>query len=408
MNIIDIINKKRLGNTLTYDELDYAFTGYLNKKHEDYQISSLLMAIVINGMTLEETIDLTDIFIKSGNILDLKNISDVILDKHSTGGVGDTTTLVVGPIIAAAGLYMAKVSGKGLGITGGTIDKLKSIPNLKTNLSKKDFKFVLKNVGFVDSEQTKDLVPLDKLVYNLRNNSGTTESMPLIAASIMSKKIASGSDIILIDIKVGKGALIKNKKDANLLSSWMKKIGKKYNKKVITIITDMNVPLSTSIGNALEVIEAINVLKGEKSRLYTVSKEIASILISEAKKIDLALAEKEVDYLISSGLALKKFKLFTLYQGGNIEKIKIKAKRKYIKSEKNGVLKNIDAEKIGHLSLILGAGKINDKEKIDYSAGIRLKKNIGDKVNKDDILAILYTNKNIKLSKDDINCFEIE
>lgn len=408
MTIIDIINKKKLGKALTYEELDYAFTGYLNNKHEDYQMSSLLMAIVINGMTLEETIDLTDIFIKSGEIYDLSSLNETIVDKHSTGGIGDSTTLVVGPIVASCGIKMAKISGKGLGITGGTIDKLESIPKFNVNLSEKEFIKAVKKVGFVDCSQTKKLVPLDKKIYNLRNNSGTTESLPLIVSSIMSKKIASGANIILIDIKVGRGALIKTKKDANLMSSWMKEIGKRYNKKVVTIITDMNVPLSNSIGNALEVEEAMKVLYGEKTRLYKTSKEIASILISLAKKITINEAEEMVDLSLSSGGAYKKFLEFVTNQGGDINNLKINAKIKVIKSEKNGILKDINALKVGELALKLGAGKINDREPIDYSAGVKLYKEIGEKVKKGDILAAIYTNKNIKLSNDDINCFEVE
>lgn len=408
MNIIDIINKKRLGKELDYKELDYAFNGYLNKYIEDYQMSSLLMAIVINGMTLNETIHLTDIFIKSGEIYDLSSVNDVIIDKHSTGGVGDSTTLVVGPIVAACGCHMAKISGKGLGITGGTIDKLESIPGFKTNLNKKEFINNLKKVGFVDSSQTKKLVPLDKVIYNLRNNSGTTESLPLIASSIMSKKIASGADIILIDIKVGKGALIKTKKDAKILSSWMKEIGKIYNKKVVTLITDMNIPLSNSIGNKLEVEEAMNVLKGKKCRLYDVSKEIASILISLAKNITIQEAQYLVDEVINNKKAYNKFIEFCEAQGGNIKKLKINANVKVIKSQKNGILKSINALKIGELSVKLGAGKINDKENIDYDAGIKLFKDIGDTIKKGDILATLYTNKNIRINKEDINCFEIQ
>ena len=408
MNIIDIINKKRLGKELDYKELDYAFNGYLNKYIEDYQMSSLLMAIVINGMTLDETIHLTDIFIKSGEIYDLSSVNDVIIDKHSTGGVGDSTTLVVGPIVAACGCHMAKISGKGLGITGGTIDKLESIPGFKTNLNKKEFINNLKKVGFVDSSQTKKLVPLDKIIYNLRNNSGTTESLPLIASSIMSKKIASGADIILIDIKVGKGALIKTKTDAKILSSWMKEIGKIYNKKVVTLITDMNMPLSNSIGNKLEVEEAMNVLKGEKCRLYDVSKEIASILISLAKNITIQEAQYLVDEVINNKKAYNKFIEFCEAQGGNVKKLKINANVKVIKSQKNGILKSINALKIGELSVKLGAGKINDKENIDYDAGIKLFKDIGDTIKKGDILATLYTNKNIKINKEDINCFEIQ
>ena len=408
MNIIDIINKKRLGKSLTYEEIRYAFNGYLNKEIEDYQMSSLLMAIVIKGMDLKETINLTDIFIKSGDILDLHSINNVVLDKHSTGGVGDPTTLVVGPIVAACGCYMAKISGRGLGITGGTIDKLESIPGFKVNLTKKEFMNSLKKVGFVDSSQTSNLVPLDKIIYNLRNNSGTTESLPLIASSIMSKKIASGADIILIDIKIGSGALIKTKKDAQKLSKWMKDIGKNYNKKVVTIISDMNVPLSNSIGNRLEVEEAIKVLKGEKSRLYETSKEIASLLISLAKKITINEANLMVEEVIKNKKAYNKFIEFVSVQGGNIKQLKINAKQKIIRSEKSGILKNIDAFKIGKLSVKLGAGKINDKEKIDYSAGIKLYKEVGDKIKKGDILATLYTNKNIKLSNEDIDCFIIE
>lgn len=407
MNIIDVINKKRKGKELSYEELDYAFNGYLNKRVEDYQMSALLMAIVINGMNLEETIDLTDIFIKSGSVCDLSDVG-LCVDKHSTGGIGDTTTLVVGPIVAACGVKMAKISGRGLGITGGTIDKLESIPKFNVNLTEKQFKEGLKTIGFVNSSQTSNLVPLDKIVYNLRNNSGTTESIPLIVSSIMSKKIASGADIILIDIKVGKGALIKTKKDAELMSKWMKEIGKRYNKKVVTLITDMNIPLSNCIGNALEVEEAIHTLKGDKNRLYEVSKEIATILISLAKKVTMSEADEMVDEVIRNKKAYNKFLEFVRFQGGDIKKLKIDAKVKVVKAEKAGILKTINAEKIGMLSLKLGAGKINDKERVDYSAGVKLYKNVGDKVKVGDILATLYTNKNIMLLDEDINCFVIE
>ena len=328
MNIIDIINKKRLGKELNYKELDYAFTGYLNNYHEEYQMSSLLMAIVINGMTLEETINLTDIFIKSGEIYDLSEVGDVIVDKHSTGGIGDSTTLVVGPIVAACGVKMAKISGRGLGITGGTIDKLESIPKFNVNLTKKQFIDGLKTVGFIDCSQTKKLVPLDKKVYNLRNNSGTTESLPLITSSIMSKKIASGADIILIDIKVGSGALVKTKKDANLMSSWMKEIGKRYNKKVVTIISDMNTPLSNSIGNALEVEEAMRVLKGAECKLAETSKEIATILIALAKKISTTEALEMVEEVLNNKKAYKKFKEFVKYQNGDLSKFTLMIKEK--------------------------------------------------------------------------------
>ncbi len=408
MDILNIIEKKRLNKELSYEELDYAFMGFYKNSIKDYQMSSLLMAITINGMSFDETKNLTDIFIKSGKIFDLSSIEGPIVDKHSTGGIGDTTTLIVGPIVASCEVKMAKVSGRGLGITGGTIDKLESIPNFKVNLSKKQFITNLKKVGFVLSSQTEDLVPLDKKVYSLRSITGTTKSLPLITASIMSKKIACGADIILIDIKVGNGALIKTKKEAKKISTWMKAIGKEYNKKVVTIISDMNVPLANSIGNALEVEEAIKVLKGEKNKLYETSKEIASILISLAKNITKKEAEEEVIKVLKSGKAYRKFLEFVKTQKGDLKKLKINANIKIIRSEKGGILTDINASKIGNLSIKLGVGRINKTSSVDYSAGIKLFKNIGDKVNKNDILATLYTNKNIELSNDDINCFEIE
>lgn len=408
MNIIDIINKKRLGNPLNYDELFFAFNGYLKDNIKDYQMSALLMAININGMSLNETLDLTDIFINSGEIYDLSNIKGVVVDKHSTGGIGDSTSLVVGPIVAACGVKMGKMSGRGLGITGGTIDKLESIPNFNVNLSKKQFIKNLETVGYVNCSQTRSLVPLDKKIYALRSVTGTAESIPLIVSSIMSKKIACGAKIILIDIKVGKGALIKTKKDAKQLSEWMKIIGKKYNRKVVTLINDMNTPLSNAIGNALEIEEVMDVLKGEPCRLLDTSKEIASILISLAKNITQEEALEEIDKVILNKKAYNKFMEFVKAQGGNLKKFKIEADNiKVIKSDKKGVLTKIDAQKIGELSVKLGAGKIKKEQKIDYNAGIKLFKSIGDKVKKDDILATLYTNKNVKLSNEDINCFEI-
>ena len=405
--IVEIIEKVRRKEKLTPIEIHTILNGYLEGEVKDYQMSAFLMAICCNGLSKDEIYSFVDCYIKSGKQLKFP-YEKLLVDKHSTGGIGDSTTLVVGPIVASCGVKMAKISGKGLGITGGTIDKLQSIPNFNVCLTKKQFIENLKKVGFVDSSQTDDLVPMDKKVYNLRNNSGTTKSIPLIVSSIMSKKIASGADIILIDIKVGKGALIKTKTDAKLMSDWMKKIGTSYNKKVVTIISDMNKPLSNSIGNLLEVEEAMNVLKGKDCGLLETSREIASILISLAKKITKDEALEEVDYAIKSKKAYKKFLEFVSSQGGDISKIKIDANIKVVRSKETGLLKEIDAEKIGELALKLGAGKINDKEKIDYSAGVKLFKNIGDRVEKNDVLATLYTNKHIILSNDDVNCFIIE
>ena len=248
MNILDIITKKKNKEELTYDELSYAFLGYLNKEIPDYQMSSLLMAITINGMTLKETINLTDIFIKSG---DTYKFNKPVCDKHSTGGIGDTVTFVIAPILGALNIPICKMSGRGLGITGGTIDKLESIPGYNINLTKEEYYQSIDSCHIAVGAQTANLVPLDKVIYALRDVTGTTESIPLIVSSIMSKKIACGAKYIVIDIKCGEGALIKTKKDAEILSKWLIDIGTHFNRKIKTIITDMDEPLSTCIGNAL-------------------------------------------------------------------------------------------------------------------------------------------------------------
>ncbi len=265
MTILDIINKKRLGNSLSYQELEYAFMEYYNGNIPDYQMSSLLMAICLKGMTDDEIFDLTDIFIKSGDILDLSGINGITVDKHSTGGVGDKTTLIIASLAASLGVKVPKMSGRGLGHTGGTIDKLESIPGFRVNLSEEEFINNLNKVGACVISQTANLAPLDKKIYALRDVTGTVESIPLIAVSIMSKKIASGADKIVIDIKVGNGALLKNEDDAKEISRIMKLIGKRYNREVVTLLTPMGVPLGNSIGNALEILEVERILKNEES-----------------------------------------------------------------------------------------------------------------------------------------------
>ena len=277
VNILNIITKKKNKEELSYEELDYAFNGYLNKDIPDYQMTALLMAIVINGMTFEETFNLTKIFINSGDVF---TFDKEVCDKHSTGGIGDTVTLVAIPILGALKVPVVKMSGRGLGITGGTIDKLESIPGYNVNLTKENYYDYLNKVGIVVGSQTDTLVPLDKVIYALRDVSGTTESIPLIASSIMSKKIACGASYILIDVKWGKGALVKNIEDANVLSNYLIEIGNRFDRKVKTVISDMNEPLSNCIGNAIEVEEAINVLKGEKNKLRDTSLEVASNLVS--------------------------------------------------------------------------------------------------------------------------------
>lgn len=394
MNIVDIINKKRVGKTLTYEELKYVFLGYLNNKIESYQVSALLMAICINGMTDEETINLTKVFIESGEILDLSSIPEVKVDKHSTGGVGDKTTLVIAPIVASCGVYMAKMSGRGLGYTGGTIDKLESIEGFKTGLSKEEFLQELKDIGLVISSQTAELAPIDKKVYALRDVTGTVESYPLIAASIMSKKIASGADKILIDLKLGIGALIHNESDANKLKEIMIKIGNSFNRETRVMITSMDAPLGRNVGNSLEVMEAIEVLKGNIDTPFaSLCIELASNLVSMGKGISLSDAEAEVIKVIKNNQAYNKFLEFVKYQHGNINSLKVSDEKIEIRSTKRGVLKGINARIVGEVSMKLGAGRVTKDDPIDPSVGISLNKQVHDKIVEDDLLCTLYVNK---------------
>lgn len=406
MNMLDIITKKKNKEVLTHEELYYAFNGYLNKEIPDYQMTSLLMAIVINGLTFEETFDLTKIFIDSGETF---KFDKKVCDKHSTGGIGDTVTLVAIPILGTLNIPVVKMSGRGLGITGGTIDKLESIPGFNVNLTKEDYYNNLEKIGIVVGAQTNDLVPLDKVIYALRDVSGTTESIPLIASSIMSKKIACGADYILIDVKWGSGALVKTKKAAEVLSNYLIEIGKRFNRQVKTIISDMNEPLSTCIGNALEVEEAINVLKGEKNKLRETSIEVAGNLASMYLNISYEEAYNRASEVLDNNKAYEMFKTWISNQGGDLSKLKISDKVILIKSNQDGIISHINALKVGELSVKLGAGRITKDSKIDYSVGIKLLKQSGDLVKKGDILAKLYVNDlNIKLTKDDINFYSVK
>lgn len=403
--IVDIINKKRLGLELSYSELDFFFNGYLKGKIKDYQMSSLLMAICINGMTDDEIFSLTKIFIDSGDILDFSEIPGIKVDKHSTGGVGDKTTLIIAPIVASLGIPVVKMSGRGLGYTGGTIDKLESIKGFNIALSDNEVFNQVKKIGVVVTGQTADLAPMDKAIYALRDVTGTVSSIPLIASSIMSKKIAAGADKILIDIKVGNGALLQKKSDANKLSDLMKKIGKFYNREVRTIISDMNVPLGHAIGNSIEVIEAIKVLKGEETNnnLVDLCIELATEMVSMGKNIDRAVAYDEVVDSIKSGKAYNKFLELVKAQGGKIDSLRLSDDSIEIIATEAGVVRKIDALELGKLSVKLGAGRVNKGDKIDYNVGIYLNKLVGDTVKKGDLLATVYVNKNIKLDEfDDI------
>ena len=401
--IVDIINKKRLGLELSYEELDFFFNGYLKGKVKDYQMSSLLMAICINGMTDDEIFTLTKIFIDSGDVLDFSEIPGIKVDKHSTGGVGDKTTLIIAPIVASLGIPVVKMSGRGLGYTGGTIDKLESIKGFNIALSDNQVFEQVKKIGVVVTGQTADLAPMDKAIYALRDVTGTVSSIPLIASSIMSKKIAAGADKILIDIKVGNGALLQKKSDANKLSDLMKKIGKFYNREVRTIISDMNVPLGHAIGNSIEVMEAIKVLKGEETNnnLVDLCIELATEMVSMGKNIDRAVAYDEVVDSIKSGKAYNKFLELVKAQGGKIDSLRLSDDVIEIRATEVGIVRKIDALVLGKLSVKLGAGRVNKGDKIDYNVGIYLNKLVGDTVKKGDLLATIYVNKNVKLDEFD-------
>lgn len=391
--ILDIINKKANNFELTKEELETIFMGYLKDEVKDYQMSAFLMAICINDMSDSEIFALTDIFIRSGEVLDLSFIDAIKVDKHSTGGVGDKTTLIIAPLVASCNVPIIKMSGRGLGYTGGTIDKLESIPGFTVDLTEEEIKRQAKEIGIVITSQTKDLAPLDKKVYALRDVTATTNSIPLIASSIMSKKIAGGADKIVIDIKVGNGALIKTEQEAERLSSLLIKIGSYYQKEVRTVISNMDRPLGHNIGNKLEVLEAIEFLKNkEKGPLLELSIDLATKMVSMGKEISESDAKKEVIENLETGKALNKFIEFVKYQGGDLESLTIESKVYNIKANKSGVLKDINALSIAKLSESLGAGRKNKEDNIDYNAGVIIKKEIGDEVKEGDILANLYTN----------------
>ena len=408
MNILDIITRKKNNQSLSYDELSFAFNGYLNGSIPDYQMSALLMAIVINGMNMTETLALTDIFLKSGDELNLGEKIENLVDKHSTGGIGDTTTLIIGPMCASLGMKMAKMSGRGLGITGGTIDKLESIPGFNVNLSEEEFISQVENIGFAVVSQTKNLTPLDKVIYALRDVTGTAESIPLIASSIMSKKLALGSKNILIDVKVGKGALMKNINDANTLCKYLEEIGDAYNRNVRTIIGNMDAPLSYAIGNSLEVCEAMNVLNGKKCPLYDACVEIVANLYAMTFSSGLEEGYKQARYVLESKKALNKFYEFVHAQGGSLRGVSVAKNKIKIAASETGEVEKIDALKVGELAATLGASKKSLDDKIDYTVGIMLNVKIGDHVNTGDTLYTIYTNEeNLNLSKNDTDFITI-
>lgn len=352
------------------------------------------MAILLNDMTDEEVYSLTKYMAMSGDKLDLSSLGDNVVDKHSTGGVGDKTTLIVAPIVAACGVKVAKMSGRGLGHTGGTIDKLEAIPGFNVNLSKDEFLKQINDINVAITSQTENIALADKKIYALRDVTGTVESIPLIASSIMSKKIALGAKKLVLDIKVGEGALIKNINDAKRLANLMINIGIENGIKVVCLLTNMDIPLGNNIGNSLEVMEAIDILRNKKKdNLYNLCVSLASWMVSLGLDISYSVANEMVINVIQNGLAYNKFVELVEYQHGDINKV-LEPNSKYeVKSMSSGYVTSINAYKLGMLSMNLGAGRLSKNDAIDYNAGIVVHKNMNDYVNSGDVLMTLYTNK---------------
>lgn len=407
--IIDIIDKKRKNQVLTKEELQYVIDGFLNGSIKDYQMASLLMAITINGMTIDETCDLTDIMLHSGEIIDLSSINGIKVDKHSTGGIGDKTTIILAPLVASLGVPVAKMSGRGLGITGGTIDKLESIPGLTTTLTEEAFIKQVNEIGISVIGGSKDIAPADKAIYALRDVTGTVSSIPLIASSIMSKKLASGADKIVIDLKVGKGALMTTKKQAEELAHQMVEIGKRHGKETICIMTNMDEPLGYSIGNALEIKECIDVLQGKGPKDMTdLVLYLGMYMVSMGTGMSLEQARKKVTENLLNGKAYAKFEEFITRQGGDLTKLELAPKVFSIKSTKTGFLNHIDAHQIGVAVHKLGAGRTNKEDKIDYGVGIELTKKPGEFVTEGEELMKAYLSTRDIAMRELLDCFVIE
>lgn len=391
MNSGLIIEKKIKNRLLTYNEIKYMVDAYINNSISEKTMTLFIKSIYNSGLSFNETLFLTDVMIKSGKVEDLSFVENVTVDKHSTGGVGDKTSLIVLPICASLGITVPKMSGRSLGATGGTVDKLESIPGFKSELSHKEFVNIINTVGCVDICQTKDIAVADKKIYSLRDKTGYVDSIPLIASSIMSKKIACSSKNIVIDLKVGKGAFMKNIKDATKLAKLMIKIGKYYNRKVICILTDMNIPLGNNVGNKLEVKEVINFFDGKyDKRLYELVLCLSSYMVSISKNISLSYSKKLVLKSLRDDSARNKFYEWIKSQGGNLKELKVEAKRIDVKSDKKGYIKSIDALIIGKISSEL----VGLKPK-DLNTGIVLKKRIGDFVEKNEVIASIYYNKEV-------------
>ena len=401
MRAVDLIIKKRQGEELSREEMHFLIDGYVGGSIPDYQMSAMLMAICFRGLSKRERVDLTHEMLKSGEEIDLSSIDGICVDKHSTGGVGDKTTLVVGPILSACGLKLAKMSGRGLGHTGGTLDKLESIPGFSISRTPEEFLEQVRKIGIAVVGQTANITPADKKLYALRDVTGTVDEVGLIASSIMSKKLASGASHILLDVKVGGGAFMKDRDSARELARAMVEIGNDCGRRTVALITDMDEPLGEAIGNAIEVIEAIETLKGRgPAKFRALCREISATLLTMTESCaDRESALDMIDKVIESGAALGKLRDMIICQGGDpgvIEDYSLFPTASgvvEIRSPRAGYVKRIGTEEIGIAGMTLGVGRITKDDGIDPAVGIVVKKHVGDRVECGDLLAIAYVNE---------------
>ncbi|MGT2649056.1 pyrimidine-nucleoside phosphorylase [Streptococcus troglodytae] len=420
MRAVDLIQKKRDGLALAQEEISWLIEGYVNGQVPDYQISALAMAIYFKGMSARETQDLTMAMVKSGQQIDLSAITGIKVDKHSTGGVGDKVTLILVPLVASFGVPVAKMSGRGLGHTGGTLDKLESIKGYQVERSQADFIKQVKDIGLAVIGQSNDLVKADKLLYALRDVTATVDTIPLIASSIMSKKIAAGADRILLDVTVGDGAFMKTLKEAEDLSQTMVNLGKEVDRQTIAVITDMSQPLGQAIGNRLEVLEALQIMQGKgRQDIIDFICQLAQLLLELAgQKRSLT----EIKEHLTNGQALQKFEDMIVYQGGDLNDLHRPSAAKFVTkilADKNGYIKELPALTFGLFAMRLGAGRAVKTDQLDYETGIVFYRKVGDRIQKGDLLAEIYSNeklsenlltefkKNVKIDKDEMKVTEI-